>query len=181
MDLKHLDPAERQYHLTCELKFMKKSYQDEQSAGKLGQIEREFVLLEPVESSEAYAFFGTWLGTPEKRVEVLIRIDHPFHQYARCAIMHPKTVDKESELESYHLFLMSHGLSLMMLAKKSLNGSKISIITCAESDDHPDGCPTDGVGEGDELHSGTRKTVKTGLETDGLPDRYGKPAPKLEG
>lgn len=184
----HLEPMEQEYKLTCKIVFATKSYEDEQSLGKLGVLTRPVVLLVPIENSQMYRFFNAWMGIPEKRVEVLLRFDHPFHQYARSCIMHPKSVDKESELEEHHLHLMAFGLSQMILAKPSLNGSEILISTCSASDDHPDGCPTDGVGEGDELFSGTRREVKTGLETpfgnakiapDDAPDKHGRVFPPL--
>lgn len=191
----HLEPMEKTYQLSCKIKFMEQTYEDEQSQGKLGLTTRKVVLLELPESDECYRFLNAWMGTPAKLIEVLVRIDHPFHQYARVALKHPKASDSESLLEEFHLYLMSYGLTQIILSKPSFNGKELLITTCASHDDHPDGCPTDGVGEGDDLYAGTRKEIRTGLETPSTPlspgaqlsvpatapDRHGRTFPPLKG
>lgn len=191
--MKHLEPTEREYLLNCKILVRDQTYEDEQSMGKLGLMSRKVVLLSLPESSQAYAFLSAWLGVPSKLVECLIRIDHPFHQYARVAIKHPKSQDPESLIEEIHLYLMSYGLTQIILSKPSLHDQELLITTCASGDDHPDGCPTDGEGEGDDLYSGTRREVITGVETKGripgnslvapanAPDRHGRVFPVLKG
>ncbi len=187
--MNHLEPMEQEYTLTCKIVPHDVSYEDEQSQGKLGNLTRKVVGLVPIENSQMYRFFNAWLGVPGKLVECLVRFDHPFHQYARVAILHPKSVDPQSHLEDHHLFLMSYGLSEIILAKKSLHDGEITVTILPASEDHPDGAPTDGVGVGDELFAGTRKTVITGLESKvpgqqliappGAPDRHGRVFPPL--
>lgn len=187
--LTHLEPMEQSYHLKVVIERCLQTYEDEQSQGKLGLTTRPVVLFKFVESSECYRFMNAWMGLPTKLVECLLRIDHPFHQYARAALKHPKSSDPESLLEEFNLYLMSYGLTQIILAKPSLIGKELDIVICPASDDHPDGCPTDGVGEGDDLYAGTRKEVRTGVETPGeqlsapsdAPDRHGRIFPPLKG
>ena len=197
-DLKKFEPSEQQYTLTVKIAPHEVSYDDVQSLGSLGNVTRKCLALIPVENSEMYRFFSAWRGIPGKLVEVLIRFDHPFHQYARAAVMWPKSEtpkdsDVISTLDCNHLFLMSYGLEQIILSQKHLHGQEIQIVTCAESDDHPDGCPTDGVGTGDELYSGKRREHITGLENRVLPpgqrflaepgslDRHGRKVTTLKG
>lgn len=191
--LKNFEPTEQQYVLTCKVVPHDVSYDDVQSQGSLGNLTRKCIALVPVENSQMYRFFAAWLGTPGKLVEVLVRFDHPFHQYARAAVMWPQSQNPKdgvsvSNLEEHHLFLMSYGLEQMILAKTELHGKEIQITTCAESDDHPDGAPTDGLYTGEDLFTGTRKDVKTGLENQSpapmvdplMPDRHGRVFPPLK-
>jgi hypothetical protein len=187
--LKHLEPMEQSYHIKTVIERHMQTYEDEQSQGKLGLTTRPVILLKLNESSEVYRYLNAWMGIPTKLVENLIRIDHPFHQYARVALKHPKSVDPESLVDEFHLYLMSYGLTQIILSKPSLIGKELEIVICPASDDHPDGCPTDGAGEGDELYSGTRREIKTGLESPGdallaspsAADRHGRVFPPLKG
>lgn len=190
--LHHLEPMQREYLLNCKILMPKITYPDEQSQGNLGMMTRRVVLLVPEESSEMYRFYDAWMGIPpdltgesaNKRVECLIRFDHPFHEVCRAALMHPKSRDKESLLEEHHLFLMAYGLSEIIIAKYGhLKRPKhVLVTTLAADDDGADACPTDGVGKGDDLFSGTRKKVVTGVETpENLTDRHGRIFPPLKG
>jgi hypothetical protein len=186
--MKHLEPLEQAYHLVVKPLKVSQTYEDEQSQGKLGLITRDVILFQLSESSEVYRFLSAWLGVPGKLVEVLIRINHPFHQYARAALMHPKSQDPQSLFDEIHLYLMSYGLTQILLSKPSLLGKPLEIVALPASDDHPDGAPTDGVGEGDDLYAGTRREVKTGFETPGeqlsapvdAPDRHGRVFPPIK-
>ena len=178
-----LEPMEQEYELKCKTRIVEKTYEDEQSMGKLGLMSRSFLLLIPQPSSETYRCLDAWMGPPGKRVELLARIDHPYHLYCRLALMSPKSQDKESEIEEYHFFMMSFGLSQMIIEKEKASragifgrfkrDTEIIITTCRANDDHSDGCPTDGTGKGDDLYVGKRREHITGLETG--PDRHGNP------
>jgi hypothetical protein len=191
--LRKFEPSEKEYVLTCRVVPHEVSYDDVQSQGSLGNITRQCIGLVPVLNDQAYQFFAAWLGVPGKLVEVLLRFDHPFHQYARSAVLWPKSQNPSgsevlSSLEDHHLFLMSYGLEQIILAQRHLHGKEIQLTTCAESDDHPDGAPTDGEYKGEDLFSGTRKEVRTGLESPSAPlitdpstpDRHGRVFPPLK-
>lgn len=178
--MNHLEPMEQEYVMGVNIKCVEQSYEDVQSKGSLGNMTRKVVLLVPKESSQMYRFFNAWMGPPGKRIELLLRFDHPFNQYARACLMGPKSDDKESLLDEHHLYLMSYGLSRMIADRESLHDKEVIVTTCPASDDHADGCPTDGEGEGDDLYSGTRKTHVTGLETPET-DRHGRKFQPLKG
>lgn len=183
-------PTEQTHPLTVDTLVLEKSYEDEQSQGKLGNVTRPVVVFKLHESSETYRMIAARLAIPGKLIEMLIRIDHPFHQHARVALMHPKSQDPDGLLDEIHLFLMSYGLTQIIIGMPSLHGKPLEIVVLPESDDHPDGCPTDGIGEGDDLYSGTRREIKTGLENQkppelltphSTPDRHGRVFPPLKG
>jgi hypothetical protein len=193
-DMQALEAMEKTYTLTCKIVPHEVSYDDEQSQGKLGNITRKVVGFVPIMNSQMTRFFDAYLGVPGKLVECMVRFDHPFDQYARCAVLHPKSVDPtQSNLEDHHLFLMSYGLSEIILAKKDLHGKEIQVTVPPASEDHPDGAPTDAEFRGDELYSGTRKQITTGLENrivppgsqliadPNAPDRHGRKFPPLKG
>ena len=160
-----LEPTENPYVLTVKIEKYTRTYDDIQSQGSLGHQTRDFIGLVPVESSEMYRFFSAWLGLPGKLVEVVLQFDHPFHMYARGAVLHPQSVDPaQSGLEHHHIFLMSHGLSQIILGKPHLHGKEIKVTVLPESEDHADGSPTDGVGEGDDLVDFGRKEVNSGVK-----------------
>lgn len=153
-------PTENEYHLRCKIIVKDHTYDDIQSTGNRGRVTRKVVLLLPVDSSEAYRFFSAWLGIPGKLVEVLLRFDHPFHQYARGAVLNPKSVDPDqSQLEACHIFLMSYGLSQIIISKPYLWDKEVDLVTLAESDDHPEGAPTDNADVGDDLLTFEKKNI----------------------
>lgn len=158
-------PTEQEYHLKCKIVVKEISYNDIQSQGSLGVVTRKIVCLVPIDCSETYRFLSAWMGMPGKIVEVCLRIDHPFHQYARGAVMHPNTVDPEqSHLDEHHIFLMSYGLSQIMIGKAALHDREIEVVVLPESEDHPDGSPADHADAGDDLLTFDKKEVRTGFE-----------------
>ncbi len=211
-DTSPFDPDNQEYHLKVKIVPHEVSYKDMQSTGNLGMLTRKVIGLVPVENTEMYRFFDAWLGIPGQLIEVIIRITHPcatlpIDQYARAAVMWPESQNQEeweirSCLEHHHLFLMSYGLSQILLAKPELHGKEIDITTCPKSFDSPDGAPTDGIYTGEELHTGKRREdlrVKHGVPRESLnpqrivpppgqqkindfaPDRHGRVFPKLKG
>jgi hypothetical protein len=181
------DPMEQEYTLQCKVRIVEKSYDDIQSKGSMGNITRRFVLLMPEQTSEMIRFFEAWVGAPGKRVELLAAFHHPFKVYGRICIMGPRSVDADSVLDEYHLFLMSYGLSQMMIEQegsrtllmRKFRPRQVILTTCKGSIDHPDGSPTDGTGAGDDLYSGTRKEIKTGFESQGHPRLSPTDLPRL--
>ena len=199
IDLRKFEPDEQEYHLKCVITPYQVSYDDIQSQGSLGNMERTDIALIPSESSEMYRFMNAWLGLPGEEVNVIVRIDHPFHMYVRTALMWPKSQDKpefsiHSLLEHHFLHLMNYGLAQIILAQPSLHGKEIEIVTMPASTDHPDGAPTDGNYVGEDLYSGTRRDVKVPgmqpiapmapgqqkLKPDSYPDRHGRVFPSLK-
>jgi len=159
----HLDPVENEYYLNVGIEKIMETHDDIQSKGSRGLVTKPALVFTLPESSEAIHMLTARMGIPGKLVEVLIMIRHPFFQYARCALMHPKSADPLSQLEEFHLYLMSYGLTQIILAKPSLIGSKIDIVVLPESDDHPDGSPTDTEESGDDLVDFGRKDIGSGL------------------
>lgn len=131
------EPTEREYHLNVEVVVKKVSYEDEQSTGKLGIVERDMVFLLPRESTQMYQFFSAWLPAEGASSEVVLEVQHPFHQYARAAVM-----NANEKVNKPHLFLMSYGLS-QLLIQHGWNGKVIPMTILPESVDHPDGSPSD--------------------------------------
>jgi hypothetical protein len=157
------DPCENEHHLTVEIAKIIEHYDDIQSKGSLGMTSKPAIVFLLPESTECMQMLSARIGLPGKLVEILVMIRHPFFQYARCAIMHPKSKDPLSQLEEFHIYLMSYGLTQIILAKPSLIGSKMDIVVLPESDDHPDGSPTDGEDQGDDLVDFGRKDIGSGL------------------
>lgn len=158
------EPTEQVYTLKCKIEVVEISYDDVQSKGSQGNVTRNVVCLVPQESTEMYRFFAAWLGLPGKLVEVVLKIEHPFHVYARGAVLHPMSKDPEqSHLEDHHIFLMSHGLTQIILGKPHLHGKEIILTTCPESEDHADGSPADTASDGDDIVDFDRKEVPSGL------------------
>jgi|WetSurMetagenome_2_1015567.scaffolds.fasta_scaffold06944_5 hypothetical protein len=158
------EPTEQTYNLKCNIVVKEISYDDIQSKGSQGNVTRKIVCLVPYESSEMYRFFSAWLGLPGKLVEVVLKIEHPFHVYARGAVLHPMSLDPaQSHIEDHHIFLMSHGLTQIILGKPHLHGKDIVLSTCPESEDHADGSPADTASDGDDLVDFDRKEVASGL------------------
>lgn len=158
------DPVENSHTLKCKIKVKEITYDDIQSKGSQGLVTRKIVGLMPHESSEMSRCFAARLGLPGKLVECILQIDHPFHQYARGAILHPKSMDPEqSHFEDHHIFLMSYGLSQIIIAKPSLHDKDIIVTVLPEGEDHPDGAPTDDEIAGEDLIDFDRKDIGMGL------------------
>ena len=121
----------RDYHLTCKILVMKKSFEDFQSKGTF-QNENYFVYLIPVLNGEAYAFFDAWLPLDNKeQVEVPMEMKHPFNTNARGCVRRA-----DASVPYHHIHLMSYGLAQLIVDnKKSLHGKEIQITVLDEHSD----------------------------------------------
>jgi hypothetical protein len=125
--------TEREYHLTCKIFIVKQSFEDYQSKGKF-QNENYFVYLIPIHNGEAYGFFDAWLPLNtgfEENVEIAMEMKHPFNTNARGAVRRPTP-----QIPYPHIFLMSYGVSQMIVANKNiLHGKEVMITVLDENND----------------------------------------------
>jgi hypothetical protein len=131
----------RNYVVRAKVVVKEIQFEDYQSTGRF-MNSRKMVFLVPV-SGQMTAFFDAWL--PEfsreedaaKRAaghlfhfnEVVGRIEHPIHGLARLAVMRGN-----ERCEKHHLFMMSYGLSLLMI-EQNLDGQEIEIEILPENAD----------------------------------------------
>jgi hypothetical protein len=162
-DEKKSDPRECSYKLKARIQVVERSYDDIQSVGSLGQKTRKFVYLIPEMNDQMVAFFTAWLGPvckgcalhppanyrecSQPLVEVVLKFGHPFNVYGRASVENPSRIFPED----HHLYLMTYGLSQIIIANPSMNGKTIQVETLPGSSDHPDGSPTDDTDQGDDL------------------------------
>jgi hypothetical protein len=124
---KRKKPTEIRYFLKCKVLVKKVSYLDEQSTGTT-QVEDEFVLLLPEESTQRTKFLMTWLPDTNLECQELgCEIGHPVFSLFRGALW------RETEhLKQIHIMVMTKSTEELL---KPLDGKHVQLEVLGENED----------------------------------------------
>jgi hypothetical protein len=120
------DPQKREYHLKCEVKYVKGSTEVK---GK--KIDRTMVVLIPKESDQRTYFLSAWLpDVKEQHYELVGYIPNPIDSNFRCSIHRGPDVYSEN----HYLFIMTKGVEEDFI-EKHLEGQSVNVRIFGEDNE----------------------------------------------